>query len=79
MDLSALSQLTYDAAVFLIHQDHFALAAGSSIALARSVVLRVVCLDVTFALLMRRCLRTLEEGCALRQDGLEGVNVLLCN
>ena len=77
MDHGTLSQLTDDATVLLVDQDDLAIVAAAYVTLAWSVVLGVVCLDVTLALLVLGSLRTLEEGCALRQDSLEGVDVLL--
>lgn len=77
MDHGTLSQLTDDATILLVDQNDLAIVAAAYVTLAWSVVLGVVCLDVTLALLVLRSLRTLEEGCALRQDSLEGVDVLL--
>lgn len=77
MDMGALGQLTNDAAILLVDQNHFAIAALAYVALAGPVVLGVVCLDVTLALPVRRRLRALKKGCALCQDGLKGVDVFL--
>ena len=77
MDRSTLGQLTNDAAILLVNQDNLTIVAGSYVTLAGSVVLRVVCLDVTLAFVVLGSLRTLKEGCALCQDSLEGVDILL--
>jgi hypothetical protein len=70
-------ELTNDATVLLVDQHDLAVVACPYIALTWPVVLWVVGLGTAGTLLVLWSLRTLEEGGALCQDGLEGVNVFL--
>jgi len=78
VDLGPTSQLAHYAAIFLVDQDDLtSLACAVNVTLAGPVLLWVISLDAGGGLVVLGRLRTLQKGGALRQDGLERVDVFL--